>query len=99
MSVLEIVLLAVLCLATLVVIVIFAIKAIKNGLVKKLMEVIPQAMKEAEEKFTDGKEKKKYVLEKVREVCKEQGIPYDFIATLVSKTIEAIIKGYNSMVK
>lgn len=99
MSTLEIILTAILGLFALILIVYYLIKAIKNNYVSKIYDTIVQAMKEAEEKFTDGEEKKQYVLLKVKEVCKEVNIPYDFIASLISKVIENIIKGYNGMIK
>lgn len=89
----------------LVLIVYFLIKIVKGKLVGKIYDQIIEAMKEAEDKFKDlsGKEKseakKKYVLDKVKVTCKDIGVPYDFIAKLISKVIENVVKGYNGMTK
>lgn len=99
MSNLEIILTVVLALVLSVVLIYYAVKVIKANYSAKVYETIVQAMKEAETKYTDGKEKKAYVLDKVKSLCKEVNIPYDFIAKLVSKIIENILKGYNSMTK
>lgn len=99
MSVLEIILTTILGLFALILIIYYLVKVIKNNYLSKVYDTILKAMKEAEEKFTDGKEKKEYVLSKVKELCKDLDIPYDFIATLISKVIENVIKGYNGMIK
>ena len=77
----------------------YLIKIAKNNYLSKVYSTIEEAMKEAEQSGATGEEKKAYVLAKVKTLCTELKIPYDFIATLVSKTVEGIVKGYNSMTK
>lgn len=99
MTTLELIFTIVLGCIALFLIIFYGIKLFKNKLIKKIYEDVVEAMKEAETKQLSGEDKKKYVLSKVEETCKDNGIPYGFIATLISKVIENIIKGYNSMVK
>ena len=99
MTKLEIMFTIVIAIVVLLLIGYYFIKAIKQNYISKIYDGIVQAMKEAEEKFNNGEEKKQYVLLKVKELCKEVNIPYDFIATLIGKVIENIIKGYNGMTK
>ena len=105
MSTMELILTIVLAGIALGMIIFYVIKIIKNKLVGKIYDDITKAMKEAEIKFKDlsGKEKseakKKYVLEQVKITCKDLSIPYDFIAKLIAKVIENIVKGYNGMTK
>lgn len=99
MSTLEIILTVVMGVVALGVIIFYAIKLAKNKYLSKVYNTISTAMKEAEEKGGTGEDKKNYVLAQVKAMCKELKIPYDFIATLISKVIENIIKGYNTMIK
>lgn len=99
MTTLELILTIIMAVVVICVIGYYLIKLAKNKYLSKVYSTIEIAMKEAEEKFTSGELKKQYVLERVKELCKELKIPYDFIATLISKVIENIIKGYNSMTK
>lgn len=99
MTIFEIVLTCVMAALAIGFIVFYAIKAAKNNYISKVYETITTAMKKAEEIGGTGEEKKAYVLGEVKKLCKELSIPYDFIATLVGKVIENVIKGYNSMTK
>ena len=99
MTKLEIIYTSILAAFTLIVIIYFLIKLIKNGMLKTIINKLGEAMKEAEEKQLSGERKKQYVLDVIQKECENQGIPYGFIAGLISKTIEQIIKGYNTMIK
>ncbi len=99
MTTLEIIFTVVIGLITLILIGYYAIKIIKNNYINKIYDGIVQAMKRAESLSLSGPAKKEYVLNQVKATCKDLDIPYDFIAKLVSKVIENVIKGYNSMIK
>lgn len=99
MTTLEIIFTAVIGLIALILIGYYAIKIVKNNYVNKIYDSIVQAMKHVETLELSGSAKKEYVLNQVKATCKNLDIPYDFIATLVSKVIENVIKGYNSMIK
>lgn len=77
----------------------FVIKAIKNKWIEKLMDTIKEGVKEAEQSGKSGKEKKEYVMEKVKVKCKELQIPYETIYKLVSLLINTIVKYYNFISK
>lgn len=99
MTTLEIIFTVVIGLIALILIGYYAIKIVKNNYINKIYDGIVQAMKRAESLALSGPAKKEYVLNQVRATCKDLDIPYDFIAKLVSKVIENVIKGYNSMIK
>ena len=99
MTPLEIIFTIVIGLVALILIGYYAIKIIKNKYVSKIYDGIVEAMKHAETLGLSGPAKKEYVLNKVKATCKDLDIPYDFIAKLVSKVIENVIKGYNAMIK
>lgn len=77
----------------------FAIKAIKNKWIEKLMDTIKEGVKEAEQSGKSGTEKKEYVMEKVKAKCVELQIPYQSIYKLVSLLINTIVKYYNFIIK
>ena len=99
MTTLELILTIICGVIALILIGYYLIKLAKNNYLSKVYKTIEEAMKQAEQLGGTGEEKKTYVLNKVKALCSELKIPYDFIATLVSKTVEGIIKGYNSMTK
>jgi len=99
MTTLEIILTIIMALVVVVLVSYYLIKLAKNKYITKVYSTIEEAMKEAEASGMSGEDKKTYVLAKVKTMCTELKIPYDFIATLISKVIENIIKGYNSMTK
>lgn len=99
MTKLELIELIVLGLVALVLIVYYSIKAIKNGWVQKITSTMNEAIKYAEANITGSKEKKEYVLQKVKEKCEELGIPYTLIESFVSKLINKIIANYNVIKK
>lgn len=99
MTKLEIIELVIIATAAIALIIWFGFKAIKNKWLGSIIETINNAIKEAEESKKTGKEKKEYVMQKVKEKCDELKIPYTLIFSLVSKLIDTIIKHYNIMIK
>lgn len=99
MTKLELIELIILGVVALVLIVYYSIKAIKNGWVQKITATMNEAIKYAEANITGSKEKKEYVLQKVKEKCEELGIPYTLIESFVSKLINKIIANYNVIKK
>lgn len=100
MSITEIVELCVLGFVVVAALVYFIVKAVKNKWLEKLTDTIETAMGEAEVKYTEsgsGDKKKEYVIEKVKEKCKELNIPYMILSTIISKAIDVIVKNYNTM--
>lgn len=99
MTTLEIIFTAVIGLIALILIGYYAIKIVKNNYINKVYDIIVESMKHIETTNLSGTAKKEYVLNQVKATCKDLDIPYDFIAKLVSKVIENVIKSYNSMIK
>lgn len=99
MTTLELIKLIVLGVVALILIVYYSIKGIKNGWVRKITETMNEAIKYSETNIIGSKEKKKYVLQKVKEKCEELGIPYTLIESIVSKLIDKIIANYNVIKK
>lgn len=86
---------------TLAVIIFFVIKGIKEGWLKQLLETLRDAIKEAEKLYPDGhgEEKKAFVLKAIEVKCVELKIPFKVIKSLIEKSIETIIYGYNTIAK
>lgn len=99
MTILEIIELVVLATVTLVLIIFYSIKAIKNKWVSKIYSSIKAAIIQAEESNLDGPSKKQFVLNCIEDLCDEQGIPYLLIRKLIDRTIEKLIEGYNTISK
>ena len=99
MSLLEIIELAFLILAVLVLVIYTIIGAVKNKWVSKLYDTVMLAIKEAEKTGKSGKDKKAYVMSKVEEKCTELGIPYTLLYKLISKLIDTVISHYNVVSK
>jgi len=102
MTVLEIVELCIIGVAVLATVIYCIVMGIKNKWFSQLYETIKAAIKEAETKYPDagqGAEKKKYVLQKVENKCKELGVPYNFLKKLISIAIDNIIADYNVISK
>ena len=99
MSELEIIQLCIISAIVLFLVIFYAIKAIKNKWVGKLVSSVKEACKVAEASGKTGSEKKEMVLKAVETKCGELGIPFKLIHTLICKLIEQIINGYNAIVK
>ena len=97
MSELEIIQLCIISAIVLFLVIFYAIKAIKNKWVGKLVSSVKEACKVAEASGKTGSEKKEMVLKAVEAKCGELGIPFKH--TLICKLIEQIINGYNAIVK
>lgn len=74
---------------------------IKKKWFSKIASTVKEAIAEAEKQFGpgSGEQKKTYVLEKVKEKCKELGIPYDTLYKLITKFIDMVIEHYNVIEK
>lgn len=77
----------------------YFIKAIKNKWLQKIYNEIKCSIAEAEETGLTGPEKKQYVLDQIEALCKQEGIPYEFIKKLICKAIDKIVEGYNAIAK
>lgn len=99
MTKLELIELIALLIVAVVLAIYYLIKAIKNGWITKITATLNEAIKYAEKNIKDGKEKKDYVICRVKEKCEELGIPYTLIEKLVSKLIDKIIANYNVIKK
>lgn len=99
MTILEIIELAVLVVIILGLGIYYLIKAIKNKWLSKIYNSIKDAIVEAEATELKGQAKKEYVLNKVKDLCSELGIPYELIKKLVDRAVEKIIEGYNTISK
>lgn len=99
MTILEIIELAVLVVIILGLSIFYLIKAIKNKWLSKIYNAIKDAIAEAEETDLKGQAKKEYVLNKVKDLCSELGVPYELIKKLIDRAIEKIIEGYNTISK
>ena len=101
MSKLEIIELVVLLVVVVGLAVFYLIKAIKNHWFKELLTTLENAIKEAEEKFPKGHgdEKKKFVMDAIKNKCEELGIPYIALEKLINKIIDDYIKKYNLLAK
>ena len=102
MTTFEIIQLCIICVIVLAFAVWFVIKAIKDKWLQKLWDTTKQSIKEAEENFPEsgsGDKKKEYLIGKIKEKCKELGIPYKLIKKLIDLLIDTVIKGYNTIAK
>lgn len=101
MTKLEIIEMIILAIVIIAMSIYYIIKAIKENWMGQLRDVCKKAIKEAEEKYPEGlgPEKKQYVIAEVKKKCDELGIPYDWIWKLISRFIDNIIEGYNTIVK
>ena len=85
-----------------------AVKAIKNGNVKQLIQwitdltpIIKKAIQDAEDKYKSGEglDKMTYVLMKVRKACDDLNIDYVKVEEPVKELIDKIIADYNLLEK
>ena len=97
----SIIMLVCLCVILLAFVVYVLFKAIKNKWIGKLFDTLKTAIKEAETKYPSGhgEDKKKYVLVRIEEKCKELNIPVGMIFSAISKLINTIVENYNIITK
>lgn len=97
----SIVMLVCLCVILLAFVVYVVFKAVKNKWLEKLSDTLKMAIREAESQYPSGhgEEKKKYVITKIEEKCKELNIPVKMIATAISTLINNIVANYNIIKK
>lgn len=97
----SIIMLVCLCVILLAFVVYVLFKAIKNKWIGKLFDTLKTAIKEAETKYPSGhgEDKKKYVLARIEEKCKELNIPVGMIFSAISKLINTIVENYNIIAK
>jgi len=95
MTNLELLYLAMLAIAVLILVIYCIVVVIKNDLIKKLMPTLKEAMQYAEENISGSEEKRKYVISNVESKCKELGIPVGLAVKLATKLIKIIIEHYN----
>lgn len=83
------------------VVITLVVLGIRNRWIVKLFDTAKKACAEAEQKFGagHGAEKKEFVLNALKEKCKELGIPYETIKNGISKLIEVIVASYNAFIK
>ena len=102
MSILDIILTSIVGIILLAVVIYYVVLAIKNKWFSKILDVIKNAIIEAETKFTSpnsGPEKKAYVLNAVSKKCEELGIPVKLLYNTISKYIDDVINKYNLLSK
>jgi len=97
----SIVMLVCLCVILVAFFIYIIFKAIKNKWLNKLSDTLKDSIKEAEAQYPSGhgEDKKKYVLAKIEEKCKELNIPVKMIFTAISTLINNIIANYNIIKK
>lgn len=99
MSKAEIIELVVIIFFLVVLAIVLVVRALKEKWLSQLESTIKEGVKEAEASGKDAKGKKEYVLEKLKNKCKELKIPYDVIVKVLSLLINTIIKHYNYLIK
>jgi len=95
MTKLELLYTAMIAAAVLVLFIYCVVVVIKNGLIKKIMPTLKEAMQYAEKNISGSEAKQKYVLTAIEEKCKELGIPLGLTIKLATKLIKIIITNYN----
>lgn len=101
MSTLEWIQLAIIIVAIIALSVYTIVKGIKEKWISKLSDTVKESIAKAEEIYKDGHgdEKKSYVIDAIKQKCKELGIPYELLEKLVSKLIDKIVEHYNVIAK
>ena len=97
----SIIMLVCLCVILLAFVMYVIFKAVKNKWLEKLSDTLKTSIREAESQYPSGHgaDKKKYVIAKIEEKCKELNIPVKMIATAVSTLINNIVANYNIIKK
>ena len=97
----SIIMLVCLCVILLSFVMYVIFKAVKNKWLEKLSDTLKTSIREAESQYPSGhgEDKKKYVIAKIEEKCKELNIPVKMIATAISTLINNIVANYNIIKK